>query len=291
MSSSNNQNNDSRSFKYTSNNDIVPEDVKQIVVHGSVTSIKPYAFLRCASLESIVIPNSVRSIGYGAFEDCSSLISIVIPNSVRSIGEFAFCCSSLVSIGIPDSVTIIGRYAFKGSSLVSIVIPDGVSSIGRYAFCQCTSLVSIDASQGGVSIGQGAFYRCTLLDQRQTNASNYSPDTHTWLRRCFTHMPIRQASCNATAQTITTNLLSNIIQSNYATLRSTDTIGTTALYFLCCKPNVTIYAIKALKNAHPDAATMRNVADMTPLVMLLNCKSQEYDSLYVDGSLCHWLDY
>ena len=80
--SSNNQPNDSRSFSYTSNNDIVLRDIQQIVVHQIVTIIKPSAFRGCECLESISIPNSVTSIGQGDLFCCSSLVSIVIPDGV-----------------------------------------------------------------------------------------------------------------------------------------------------------------------------------------------------------------
>ena len=60
-------------------------------------------------------------------------------------------------------------------------------------------------------------------------------------------------------------------------------MGMTALHVLCCNPNKMTYAIKSLKDAHPDAATIRNVAGMTPLMMLLKCKSLACDDLYMDG--------
>ena len=99
------------------------EEVKDLTIPNSVTSIGDYTFHGCSSLTSVTIPNSVTSIGNSAFYYCSNLTSVTIPNSVTSIGGSAFAwCSSLTSVTIPNSVTSIGDYAFYGcSSLTSII--------------------------------------------------------------------------------------------------------------------------------------------------------------------------
>ena len=74
-----------------------------------------HLYLNGEEIKDIVIPNSVTSIGYCAFYNCSGLTSITIPNSVTSIGDGAFCeCSGLTSVTIPNSVTSIRGYAFSG---------------------------------------------------------------------------------------------------------------------------------------------------------------------------------
>lgn len=115
------------------------QEVKELVIPSSVTSIKQYAFAGCSGLTSITIPNSVTSIGHGAFIKCSGLTSITIPNSVTSIGQFAFDgCTGLTSITIPNSVTSIDQYAFHICfGLTSITIPNSVTSIGESAFSFC----------------------------------------------------------------------------------------------------------------------------------------------------------
>ena len=262
-SSSNNQSNYNRIFTYTSNDDIIPDGTSRIVVHQNVTSIKPNAFLDNTSLQIISIPNSVTSIGEGAFEYCTYLVCIVdVSDSLTSIGRSAFhCCSFLAFITIPDSVT----------------------SIGDSAFRYCSSLVSIAMPQSEISIGRSVFHRCTLLDQRQLN--NWILNTRIWLCQRFANMPIHQACYSATSQDITSKRLSNITQANNTTLLSTDAMGMTALHVLCCNPNATVHAIRALKDANPNAASIRNVAGMTPLMLLLKCRGQAYDNLFVDGEL------
>ena len=121
------------------------EEITELTIPNTVTSIGKYAFKGLSNLTVVHIPNSVTSIGEEAFSGCSSLTSVTIPNSVTSIGMDAFSgCSSLTSVTIPNSVTSIGKYAFYGcSSLTSITVPESVTSIGFSAFGRCGSLESI----------------------------------------------------------------------------------------------------------------------------------------------------
>ena len=138
------------------------QEVKDLVIPNSVTSIGNYAFYGCSGLTSVTIPNSVTSIADYAFEHCSGLTSVTIPNSVTSIGEFAFSdCSGLTSVIIPNSVTSIGACAFSGcSGLTSVTIPNGVTSIEYATFKNCSSLTSVTIGNSVSSIGQDAFYGC-----------------------------------------------------------------------------------------------------------------------------------
>ena len=128
------------------------EEVKDLVIPNSVTSIDRRAFYGCENLTSVTIPNSVTSIGNGAFYDCSGLTSVTIPNSVTSIGEDAFSyCSGLTSITIPNSVTSIGNYAFSGcSGLTAVTIPNSVTSIGEDAFWGCSGLTTVTLNSNDI---------------------------------------------------------------------------------------------------------------------------------------------
>ena len=150
---------------YSHNFYINDQEIKDLVIPNSVTSIGNSAFYGCSSLTSVTIPNSVTSIGSSAFRGCSSLTSVTIPNSVTSIGEWAFAsCSSLTSVTIGESVTNIGGYAFYGcSSLTSVTIGESVTNIGGYAFYGCSSLTSVTIPNSVTSIGDYAFSDCSSL--------------------------------------------------------------------------------------------------------------------------------
>ena len=121
------------------------EEVKDLVIPKSVTSIGDDAFLHCSGLISVTISNSVTSIGEGAFIGCSGLTSVTIGNSVTSIGNSAFeRCSGLTSVTIPNSVTSIGWGVFRYcSGLTSVTIGNSVTWIGSETFRDCSDLLDV----------------------------------------------------------------------------------------------------------------------------------------------------
>ena len=178
------------------------EEIKDLVVPSTITSIGNMFFSNCTGLTSIEIPNSVTSIGYQAFSGCRGLTSVSIGNGVTSIGNDAFYgCSNLsmvhianldawsninfvnawsnplyiahhmyingeeiVELAIPEGITSVGNYAFMGgSSFISAIIPNSVTAIGISAFEGCTGLTSINIGNGVTTIGRWAFNRCTGL--------------------------------------------------------------------------------------------------------------------------------
>ena len=58
---------------YYGGNQQVPKSVEKIIVHSTVTTIKPSAFDECGSLTSLVIPESVTTICDEAFRGCIAI--------------------------------------------------------------------------------------------------------------------------------------------------------------------------------------------------------------------------
>lgn len=106
---------------------------------GWTETIPAHAFSNCNNLTNIVIPESITSIGSYAFSICSSLTSITIPDGVTSIDSYTFVsCKNLTNITIPDSVTSIGECAFMDCyALTSIFIPSA-TTFGSTAFSGCS---------------------------------------------------------------------------------------------------------------------------------------------------------
>ena len=140
-------------------------DLKNMTLPSGVTSIGNCAFKCCSGLTSVTLPSSTTSIGAEAFRGCSGLTSLTLPSGVTSIGDCAFkCCSGLTSVTFPSSLTSIGAKAFSGcSGLTSVTFPSSLTSIGGGAFSGCSGLTSVTFPSSLTSIGAGAFSGCSGL--------------------------------------------------------------------------------------------------------------------------------
>ena len=134
------------------------EEVKDLVIPNSVTSIEDYAFLGCSGLTSVTIGNSVESIGGNAFSDCSGLTSVHISDIV------AWCNIDFLDNASNPLYNAHHLY-LDGEEVKDLVIPNSVTSIGDNAFAGCSGLTSITMGFDIKNIGTNAFVKCSgLLD-------------------------------------------------------------------------------------------------------------------------------
>lgn len=120
-------------------------EITNLVIPNSVTSIKNYAFYGGQGINTVTILGTITSIGNNSFYGCSNMSSISIPSSVKSIGEEAFYgCKKLSSVNIPENLSSIKKQTFYGcSGLKEIDIPSKVEYIYQEAFANCNSLEKI----------------------------------------------------------------------------------------------------------------------------------------------------
>ena len=177
------------------------ENLQEITLPSSVTSIGDDAFFGCKNLREITLPPRVTSIGDRAFIGCRNLQEINVTegnkfyrvidgvlytkdlkmmiyypirkedkkieilSGVTSIGNYAFWLyENLREIILPSSVTSIGDRAFwMCENLQEIILPASVTSIGNDVFNLCKNLREITLPSSVTSIGNDAFNSCENL--------------------------------------------------------------------------------------------------------------------------------
>ena len=114
------------------------EEVTDLVIPKSVTTIKDYSFWGCSGLTSITIPNNVTSIGVGSFSRCSGLTTIVseIENPFE-ISDNVFECSdkdiyATATLIVPAGTKSTYQNTAGWNKFQNIYYADGINSLTYY---------------------------------------------------------------------------------------------------------------------------------------------------------------
>ena len=138
---------------------------EKYTIPSGVIRVGSYSFSGCQNIKEIIIPATCTSVGYGAFFECKKLHDVTLPNGMDKIDEDLFYgCESLENIEIPASVKSIGLNAFNDcKKLKSIKLPDGIQSIGKQAFFGCSSLKNVNIPDNIKEIPEQLFANCSSL--------------------------------------------------------------------------------------------------------------------------------
>ena len=109
------------------------EEVTEIVIPNTVTTIGAYAFSGCYYITSVTIPNTVTTIGFNSFSGCGRLVNISIPNSVTGIVADAFeNCSSLTDVYCYAENVPSAQSAFDAKLIATATLHVPAGSIDAY---------------------------------------------------------------------------------------------------------------------------------------------------------------
>lgn len=138
------------------------QNLRNIVLPDSVTSIGNAAFENCRSLSSLSA-GSVTEIGEAAFSGCTQLYQLNI-GTLHQIPAYAFyTCSRLNLNQIDFSETAeIGDYAFYNTQFAAKLTFSALRSLGSYAFAE-SNLNTISLPSEITVLPEGVFQACTKL--------------------------------------------------------------------------------------------------------------------------------
>ena len=118
----------------------IPSEVRYNGTDYKVTTISNDAF-RNNQLTEVTLPNTVTSIGIHAFAFNNELTELTIPSSVTSIGTRAFWVDASPEYGLTrltfadqGNLEFIGEKAFMNNKLTEVTIPSSLTSTGPDVF-------------------------------------------------------------------------------------------------------------------------------------------------------------
>nr|MDE7105626.1 leucine-rich repeat domain-containing protein [Anaeroplasmataceae bacterium] len=157
----------SRFYLRNSNNSW--EELTQLALPQTITTIGNYQFTKFNNVFTLTIPNSIKRIGSAAFTGCVSLTNVYYEGSIEEWLQIEFPTTysnpmmyashlfvqgedgewiEVQEIKIPSSITKLTANVFSGyTASICIIIPDTVKSINTYSFSNCKAIVLCESSK------------------------------------------------------------------------------------------------------------------------------------------------
>ncbi len=150
------------------NGRVISDQVTEIIIPSSVTSIGGDAFRGAKGLRRVVCPDdgTLKSIGSYAFAYCENLEEVTLPKYLVDIGSYAFAYNDkLTSVTVAElsdydeqSFLTVDSYAFtEDKGLEKITLPKHLTTIGDYAFYKCENLSEVVLDEKGKTSSVGKY--------------------------------------------------------------------------------------------------------------------------------------
>lgn len=164
------------------------DQIIDIQMDSTITSIGNYAFFGFSNLEcfnipegieaigsyafygtgltAIEIPAKITGLGRGVFAECGNLERLTIAGDIQVVQDRIFYnCVKLHTVNLSaDLKTISSQMFFNCSALQSITLPENLEKIGTQSFGYCSKLKEIIIPQKVNTIEAYAFSGCTALE-------------------------------------------------------------------------------------------------------------------------------
>lgn len=141
------------------------EQIKSVVVPGSVTFIGTRAFAKCQNLKSILLQHGIETIETNVFTDCPRLKNVQLPPSIQKVEGRTFYRSGLNEPVFSADGKVLVYYPQEWNT-AEYTVPEGVEVIGSYAFMDAVNLMELRLNNGLKRIEQKAFINCGFKEIR-----------------------------------------------------------------------------------------------------------------------------
>ena len=130
-----------------------------IPTDGSVTALGSYCFAE-QDIEEVTIPDSISTISSNAFSRCVKLHSVTLPTTITTLDATCFAwCKNLAYIDLPEGLVYIKTYVFDSCAFTDVEIPSTARYLLANSFGNMSSLrkVVFKGDKRPLTITENAF--------------------------------------------------------------------------------------------------------------------------------------